>query len=397
MASFSFAVPKIDITSMNQQKYTKKIYDQLIQMNETLRYMFDNLDGDNFSSAYNQQIASYGEGINSLVKDVEGNYSLITQTATEIRAEVGSLQTDLNGKITQNTSLISQTATEIRSEVNSIQISLQGQINANTSSITQTATEIRSEVTSKFMNYSTTEQMNSAISQTASSITSTVSQQINGVTTQISQVEQTANKINWLVASGTSSSNFTLTSRVASLVASAINITGYVTFNNLSSSGQTTINGSNITTGTIDATKVNVTNVVAKSVSSDWVYAGNISASQIRAGTIDASIITVTNLDVNNIRYGTWPVISVTGSSTSPTISIGKPSGWSSTAGQLDLVAANVNIGASSGGNSTVMFYARSSQKLSVSTISTASAASIIAAKLNDVILLLRGYGLCTS
>lgn len=76
----------------------------------------------------------------------------------------------------------------------------------------------------------------------------------------ISTVSQTANKINWLVKSGTSSSNFTLTDRAISLVADNIDLTGYVTFSALSTKGQTAINGSNITTGSISASRIGANN-----------------------------------------------------------------------------------------------------------------------------------------
>lgn len=76
----------------------------------------------------------------------------------------------------------------------------------------------------------------------------------------ISTVSQTANKINWLIKSGTSSSNFTLTDRAISLVADNIDLTGFVTFSALSTVGQTTINGSNITTGSISASRIGANN-----------------------------------------------------------------------------------------------------------------------------------------
>ena len=82
---------------------------------------------------------------------------------------------------------------------------------------------------------------------------------VDGLTTtvqaqdeRISTAQQTADKIEWIIADGTNSSNFTLTSRMAGLVAEEINITGFVTFNDLEKSGSTTINGDNITTGTLD-------------------------------------------------------------------------------------------------------------------------------------------------
>ena len=50
------------------------------------------------------------------------------------------------------------------------------------------------------------------------------------------------------------------------LRANEIDLTGYVTFTSLQNSGETTINGDNITTGTIDASKVTVTNLQAQSI-----------------------------------------------------------------------------------------------------------------------------------
>ena len=92
----------------------------------------------------------------------------------------------------------------------------------------------------------------SSLSQSLSSITTRVS----NAEGDISTVEQTAGKIDWLVASGTSSSNFTLSSRVISLVSTGINISGYVTITALKTAGQTTIHGGNITTGSIDADRI---------------------------------------------------------------------------------------------------------------------------------------------
>lgn len=88
----------------------------------------------------------------------------------------------------------------------------------------------------------------STLQQTATSLTATVQAQDGRITT----AQQTADKIEWIVASGTSSSNFKLTDRTIDLISENINITGYVTFNDLKKSGKTTINGDNITTGSID-------------------------------------------------------------------------------------------------------------------------------------------------
>lgn len=75
---------------------------------------------------------------------------------------------------------------------------------------------------------------------------------------RITEVSQTADKINWLVASGTDASNFTMTDRAVELVSASINLTGYVTFNSLTEAGSTAINGANITTGKIAAERIDV-------------------------------------------------------------------------------------------------------------------------------------------
>lgn len=66
-----------------------------------------------------------------------------------------------------------------------------------------------------------------------------VDQQITAAETIASQ---TADKFNWLVKSGTNSTDFELTDRTATLVASAINMNGLVTFSGLNTDLQNTIN-----------------------------------------------------------------------------------------------------------------------------------------------------------
>ena len=74
----------------------------------------------------------------------------------------------------------------------------------------------------------------------------------------LSSVSQTANKINWLVKSGTSESDFTMTDRAVKLVSDRIDLSGYVTISALGTAGKTTINGANITTGKISADRIDV-------------------------------------------------------------------------------------------------------------------------------------------
>lgn len=113
-----------------------------------------------------------------------------------------------------------------------------------------------------------------------------------------------------------------------------LNLNGYVTVTSLEN-GSTTINGSCITTGTIDASKVSVTNLSASNITS-----GTISASRISGGTLDASEITVSNLSASSITSGTLNASKVT---------ISNLSASSITSGTLDASKITVkNLDASS-------------------------------------------------
>lgn len=74
--------------------------------------------------------------------------------------------------------------------------------------------------------------------------------------------EQTASKFSWLVKSGTSATDFTLTDRTAQLVANNINLNGLVTFKGLDSNTQNKINDAN---NKIDNLKIGGRNLIKKS------------------------------------------------------------------------------------------------------------------------------------
>lgn len=148
------------------------------------------------------------------------------------------------------------------------------------SSITQTSKNINLSVDEKLSNYSTTTQMNAAIDIKANEINQVVSKKV-GNDEVISRINQTPESI--------------------TINANKLNLNGYVTVSDLSTSGKTTINGSNITTGTIDALKVNVTNVVAKSVAAE-----NITGTTISGKTISGGTITGTTVNTNNGKIAGW-------------------------------------------------------------------------------------------
>lgn len=160
-------LPTITEGKLDSEKERRQILNYLALLDEKLRYMFQNIDiEENLSEDAKALFFQYGKDIQNVIKDSEGNFSMLRQTIGEISATVQ----DNKGNI--------------------------------------------------------------------------------------SLVQQTADKINWIVRSGTSASNFQLTSRMAKLVAAEVDITGFVTFNDLERKGRTAINGGNITTGTIDADSV---------------------------------------------------------------------------------------------------------------------------------------------
>lgn len=173
-------------------------------------------------------ITALNNKTNELVRTVDETKSTITSvqgSITKIEDEQGNITSQM-ATITTEQSEIKQTAQGLTSTVSSIQTSLQnldGEVDTLSSTV-------------------------STVQQTATGLTSTVTQQ--GKT--ISQIRQDLDKID---------------------------ISGYVTFTDLETSGSTVINGSNITTG-------------------------YISANRIRGGTIDADTINVNNLNASNLTKG---------------------------------------------------------------------------------------------
>lgn len=83
------------------------------------------------------------------------------------------------------------------------------------------------------------------------------------VNAHLTNVEQTANKIDWLVKSGTDASNMTLTDNTYSLIAKNIDLTGNTTFSSFLDTSKTYINGGKIATGSITADKLSVDDLSA--------------------------------------------------------------------------------------------------------------------------------------
>ena len=185
-------------------------------------------------------ITALNNKTNELVRTVDETKSTITSiqgSITNIEDEQGNITSQM-ATITTEQSEIKQTAQGLTSTVSSIQTSLQnldGEVDTLSSTV-------------------------STVQQTATGLTSTVTQQ--GET--ISQIRQDLDKID---------------------------ISGYVTFTDLKTSGSTTINGSNITTGYISANRIS-----GGTIDADTINVNNLNASNLTKGLINANRIS----DANN-------------------------------------------------------------------------------------------------
>ena len=88
--------------------------------------------------------------------------------------------------------------------------------------------------------------------------------------------------------------------------AAKVNLSGFVTFTNLSTSGQTTINGANITTGSINADRIvartiTADRIISQSITRNEIALGTITANQIASNTITAAEIAANTITANEI------------------------------------------------------------------------------------------------
>lgn len=374
-------------------------------------------DNEEMVSKFTSELYGTQGGI---YKMLEKNQSVMRQTASEISGTVSRVNADLSSDISSLSIKADDISATVTANYSTLSNSV-ASVNIRADSITSTVSSNYTTLNGKITNNT------SLISQTATAIRSEVATSINGVTQSISEVEQTADKISWLVKSGTSSSTFTLTDRVATLMASALNIDSLVTFTNLSTvNTSTTINGGNIKAGTLDCSKITVTNLNAGSIttgnlnatrisggtlncsnitvsnlSASSITTGTLSADRITSGILDASKITVKNLSANSITTGKLSVdyIGLNGNwimgegSSSNALKIG--SSYYSWASIVEMYPSTLRLGISGG---TIGFYGASGQyKKTVSNISTSATLTEAVSKLNALIDALQDYGLVAS
>lgn len=290
MLTTDTSFPQLTDKQTTDEKFSV-ITNYLYMLLEQLRYSMANLGRENFNDAEFNSIANIiTEPVYLQLKDVDGNLASLTITAEQLISRM----TDAEGNI----SVLQQTADSLTSRV------------------------------------SDTEGNVSVLQQTAQAL----STQISNAEGDISRLTQTVNGFTLSVSNGETSSVIRLLSGSAEISSQTIQMNGLVTFTGLAN-GTTTINGSCIKTGLIDAAYLNLTGAItfsdlstsvqndiddalntaqtAQSTVDRWVYPGTtyIDGTRIMTGTVSASTLEGGEINLLNASGQTAGIIELTGAS----------------------------------------------------------------------------------
>lgn len=240
-----------------------------------------------------------------------------------LRGKTNELYRDLEQTVSTLTDKTNGLQSQITQTAEKINLRVTNEVEGLESQITQTAEQISSRVTNEVAG------LESKITQTADSITSTVTDEINQAK---SEIKQTTDSISLEVQNQGD--------LVAQLVldVDGISARGYVTFTDLAGSGTTTINGSNITTGTISADRINLKGAISWGDLDDDCQ--DTIASYAGADGSDADVpdyIQPTYIDAIRIM--------------SPTIQGGTISAGTKAEGYMKMSSSGMNFKSSTGGN----------------------------------------------
>lgn len=198
-------------------------------------------------------------------EDIQNQFTIITNTISGVSSKVDNVEKSIVNKVWQ---------TDITSKINEYNNTTVKEI---VDRVTKTETDING-------------------------VTTTVSTMKTNYDGQITSLEtkqiQTDSKLGWLVSSGTSSSDFTLTDRTAELVSKYINLHGLVTFKGLSSDVNGKFTKYDGWGGTTDSTKINGAMIETGSIKAEQIEANAITATKIAANAVTADKISAYGLSV---------------------------------------------------------------------------------------------------
>lgn len=210
------------------------------------------------------------------------------------------------------------------------------------------------------------------ISTTAQGLRADFTDTANGLQTQIqANANGLASKVSTTDYNGTKvASLITQTPTAISALAQSLNLSGYVTFNSLTASGTTNIDGARITTGYISADRLQASTIVAKVVAAGGIDASTITSGTISANRLSANAITSTLIQAGGINASLITAGSISGDRISGgTISgVRIVSNMSATLGGILFDNANSQISWNYGSNITN--YSNGSMVINASSVS---------------------------
>ena len=197
-------------------------------------------------------------------EDIQDQFTTVTNSIKGVANDVDQVNKKIISKVWQNdiTDSINEydgsTVKSIRDRVASTETDISG-IKTTLSDVQTTVSEKAdgSTVQTLSTKFATMESNFNGFKTTVSNTYTTKDELGQSVSNITSQYTQLADKFNWIVKSGTSSSDFTITDRMISLTSSALNIDALTTFKNSAENGSSTvINGGAIKANTIITSKL---------------------------------------------------------------------------------------------------------------------------------------------
>ena len=196
---------------------------------------YGNKQREKQESNLNSEIVALRGKTNELYRDLEQTKSTLTDTANGLKSQ------------------ITQTASDIRTEISNTKKGLETKIE-------QTAEGINSTVSNQGQQITQLQQTTNSISSTVSSQGQTITaiqQDLDGISLTYNSTNGTAS-----ITIGDVTVSQLVDGKYVDKAVAGINLNGYVQFTDLSTPGSTTISGSNITTGTISADRINMTGAI---------------------------------------------------------------------------------------------------------------------------------------
>lgn len=196
---------------------------------------YGNKQREKQESNLNSEIVALRGKTNELYRDLEQTKSTLTDTANGLKSQ------------------ITQTASDIRTEISDTKKGLETKIE-------QTAEGINSTVSSQGQQITQLQQTTNSISSTVSNQGQTITeikQDLDGISLTYNSTNGTAS-----ITIGDVTVSQLVDGKYVDKAVAGINLNGYVQFTDLSTPGSTTISGSNITTGTISADRINMTGAI---------------------------------------------------------------------------------------------------------------------------------------